>query len=267
MRTDNVFLGSLTHNGLLDYRMAKAFFVAASRNHQIMYKVQQTSLLASGCNSLWCDALNNRENANLKWFAMLHADIVPQDWWLDNLIEIAESSDADMLSAVVPIKGPDGVTSTAVSSRDPFVRFCRLTTRQVNHDSMPSVFSIDTLKSLCNLPEFQHLERAFHSDYNDGGKPFLLLNTGCFVCRIDRPWAHEVFFTIRDRIEQSLGGAWMVRQEPEDWFFSRMVASAGGKVMATKHLRVEHIGPVAYDSTQQWGKLWDPGLIMQPPIA
>lgn len=259
---DNVFLGTITHNGCLDYRMAKSFFVGATRTRQIMYKIQQTSLLAGGCNNLWCDALNNRTRANLKWFAMLHADVVPEDWWLDTLIGIAETNDADLVSAVVPIKDSQGVTSTAISTMDPFRRYCRLTMQQINHPKMPRTFSIDTLKNLSTDSDFATLAPAFQPDYND--TPYLLVNTGCFVCRLDKPWSNQVFFTIRDRIEQALGGVFVASQEPEDWFFSRAVASAGGRVLATSQIRVEHVGSVTYKSNAVWGNPVDPAIITEP---
>lgn len=259
---DNAFLGTITHNGGLDYRMAKAFFVTATRTRQVMFKIQQTSLLAGGCNNLWCDALNNRSYAQLKWFAMLHADVVPEDFWLDSLIGIAETNDADVVSAVVPIKDSQGVTSTAIGTRDPFRRYCRLTMQQVNHPKMPRTFSIDTLKSLANDPDFSALAPAFSPDFND--TPYLLVNTGCFVCRLDRPWSTQVFFTIRDRIEQALGGAYVAAQEPEDWFFSRAVAAAGGRVLATSQVKVEHVGSVGYKSNTVWGNPIDPAILIEP---
>ena len=257
MNTDNAFLGCITHNGQLDYRMAKSFFVTAAKDRSVMFKCHQTSLLAGGCNTLWCDALNNMAQAGLKWFSLLHADIVPEDWWLDKLIAIAEENDADMLSAIVPIKGPEGVTSTAISSHDAFRRYTRLTMKQVNDPAMSATFDIDQLK---NLPPFA---KAFRPEYNENGNPYLLVNTGCFVCRLDREWVQreDVMFTINDRIRQGIGGNYLAYQEPEDWYFSRMVAKVGGKVMATREVKVEHIGAISYKSNTVWGQETDPAQL------
>src|SRR5690349_4749240 len=111
LKEGNVFLGSITHNGQLDFRMARIFYGFACRERAMLQVVQQSSLLASACNNLWCKALNNRVKDNLKWFVLLHADIVPEEWFVVKLIALAEQHDADVMSAVVPIKEPTGVTS------------------------------------------------------------------------------------------------------------------------------------------------------------
>ncbi len=101
----NVFLCSPTHNGLIDNRMAKAFLGEASEEHHILNVVQQSSLLANARNNLMVyGALNVMKTYNLTWFAMLHSDIVPEPFWLDKLIKIAEENGADLLSVVVPHK-------------------------------------------------------------------------------------------------------------------------------------------------------------------
>ena len=117
--------------------MAAMFFSHASQERAILHRLQQTSLLASACNNLWCDALNKRMQDNLKWFVLVHADVVPEPMFADKLIAIAEKHDADLVSAVIPIKDENGLTSTAISGPDHFTRFTRLTTKQVNHPHFP----------------------------------------------------------------------------------------------------------------------------------
>src|SRR5438034_6910050 len=99
----------------------------ASREHRVAEATETNSLLAGNCNVHWCEALNLREQNELKWFAMLHSDVIPEAFWLDKLIAEAEKHQADMMSAVVPIKTDQGLTSTAICRPGgPFGRFQRL---------------------------------------------------------------------------------------------------------------------------------------------
>ena len=243
IKEGNVFLGSITHNGLLDHRMARMFFNYASGERYMQTVVHQTSLLANACNFLWCNALNTRKDYNLKWFVLLHADIVPEEWFVDKLIALAEKYDADLLSAVVPIKEQSGVTSTAISGADDFTRTTRLTMKQVNHPDMLETFGIEDVS--------QFLLEKYDINVPAAGR--LLVNTGCMVARLDRPWCSQVEFSIRDRIVQELGGIYTAQVEPEDWYFSRKVAEHGGKVMATRAIKTQHIGNIPYLSNKVWG--------------
>lgn len=240
LKPGTVFITTLTHDGKLDYLMAKAFYLTPLKERLALYMPRQTSLLAAGYNHLWCQALSHRLEHNLKWFAMLHGDIVPENFWIDKLINEAEKYDADVMSAVVPIKEASGVTSTAISGPDDFTRFTRLTMKQVQ--TLPETFDINT-------PELIKISKS----PTQFKIPLLLVNTGCFVCRLDRPWCDRVHFTIRDEIRTQIGGALTYHVEPEDWYFSRRVAEEGGKVMATRVVKLEHIGTHAYKSNEVWG--------------
>lgn len=253
LKEGNIYLGSLTHSGQLDFKMSRVFYSFASQERAIMSTIQQSSLLAAGCNHLWCDALNNRERHNLKWFVLLHADIAPEQWFVDKMIDIAEKNDADLLSAVVPIKNMEGITSTALSGPDSFTRLTRLTMKQIQHPNFPKTFDWwDAFNALsCKLPEDLRIEFPEEGDVSK--KPFLLVNTGCMVCRLDRPWSHQAYFTINDRIVPGMGGTFKAEVEPEDWFFSRRVAELGGKVMATSEITLEHVGSMAFYSNRVWG--------------
>lgn len=237
-----VFLGTLTHDGRIDQYMARAFYRVACKSRPLMYYPKQTSLLANGYNEMWCYAINSKTEANLKWFAVLHADIVPDDFWLDTLIAEAETHDADIMSAVVPIKDPNGVTSTAISGRTPFDRYARITMYELAQ--LPPTFAAIDAVGVCQWElKPEHRQKL----------PFLLVNTGCFVCRLDRPWIYDVHFTIRDQIRIGVGNKLSAHVEPEDWHFSRRIAECGGKVMATKKVNVHHLGGRAYKSTDRWG--------------
>lgn len=261
LKPGNVYLCSITHNGQIDQRMAGNFFTQASQERALLFKLQQTSLLASACNNLWCDALNRRNADNLKWFVLVHADVVPEPLFVDKLIAIAEQHNADLVSAVIPIKDDNGLTSTAISGPDDFTRLTRITTKQVNHPHFPATFDVnDACEALLKkLPDELRL-----IDYDiPVAWPMLrlLVNTGCMVARLDREWCAHAYFTINDRIVMQPGGTFASEVEPEDWFFSRKVAELGGKVMATRTVRVEHLGGIPYRSDRGWGKNIDPATI------
>jgi GT2 family glycosyltransferase len=249
---DNIFLGCPTHNGQIEHRTIKSLFTEASANHRVLVKVHQTSLLAAGCNQMLCDALNGVQGESFKWFAMLHSDIAPEALWLDKLIDLAEANGADLLSAVVPIKNSEGVTSTAISfPGDPFTRFARLTQRQIRRKGFPTTFDVKGALVYFN-PYTPHYPEPLADS-------ILLVNTGCMVVRLDKPWSHELYFTIRDRIVRTMNG-FEAHVEPEDWFFSRRVHELGGKVMATSAVAVEHVGSYAYRNDREWGYEFDPAM-------
>lgn len=200
------------------------------------------SLLAQGFNGAWCEALNKQEEGeNIKYFAMLHDDVVPPDWWLDTLWEDLESSGADLMAAVVPIKDMFGNTSTAI-------------------DSTGDRFSVERR---IHLAEIQRLPKVFSAaDCNYPGR-FLLANTGCWICRLDRPWKDAVdehgnkvaFFTVNDKICRSpTTGKWICPVEPEDWFFSRQLGSLGAKVLCTSRMIIQHYGLMPFSSAGNWSQ-------------
>lgn len=263
MQSKNVFLGTMTHDGRLDYRMARKFYAAATKVHNVMYVAQQSSLLAFAYNDLWTKALNLAQKHDLTYFAILHADINPDDFWLDKLIDLLESHNADVMSAIVPIKDKTGLTSTAISGPDNFTKLTRLTTHQVNHKAFPKTFDImGAIKGLQDWrdampPTNIDWKELFNSDDEILTRK-LLVNTGCFVCRIDRPWSKNVYFSIQDRIVPLAGGQLVAQVEPEDWFFSRLAAEQNARVMATTEVQVGHVGTVSYLSASTWGENNDP---------
>jgi len=252
MTPSNVLLTCPLYDGRLDAGTARSLWSTASQAHRISVLPLGSSLLAANCNSLWCHGLNNRAAANLKWFAMLHADIELEYWWLDMLIAEAEKYNADLMSAIVPIKDDRGLTSAAISQPgSQFRQFCRLTMRQARHELFPDTFGInEAADALERLPEPLRIANV--------PREFLLVNTGCFVCRLDRPWCEHVWFAMHDGIEQ-VNGQWGPVQQSEDWVFSRKVAEQGGKVMATRIIPLAHKGGSQFLSTQVWGHPRDIG--------
>lgn len=214
-----IFLAIPTYDGQICASTANVLDYA-SKKHGVIKAINQTSLLANGFNKLLCLALNSRKEHNIKWFAMLHADIIPEKFWLDKLIDLAEEHDADLLSAVVPIKDASGDTSTAFGlENDPWGSVYRL--NYVYLKSLPEPFSID--------------------DVEDAIGNILLVNTGCMILNIEKDWNPGLYFTIRDQIVSD-GEKFIPQVIPEDWNLSRMVAAHGGKVMATTAIELKHVG-------------------------
>jgi SAM-dependent methyltransferase len=239
-----VFLGQPGY-GEVTAGAARAFWRATQLpSHQVVYQYRQGSLLAANFNRLWADALNlAHKGQRVDYFAMLHADVEPQDWWLDTLINELEARNLDVLGAVVPIKDAKGLTSLALArdDGDTWRPHCRL--------SMSDVF---------RLPE------TFTSE--DLGRP-LLLNTGLWVCRFDLEWARKVRFTINDRIVYDIyKNEYIAEVEPEDWYFSRLCHELGLKVGATRKIRLTHRGPAPFSNERPWGQFFDSSWTDRSPV-
>lgn len=246
-----VYLGVPTYDGRIDIRTARVVFTETSQR-PLITKLNASSLLARNFNEIYCGALNARidlkDKYDIKWFAMLHADIIPEPWWLDKMIAIAEQHGADLLSAVVPIKDGEGMTSTGISllNETPFFSSSawRFSQTEINDPNFPETFSIN------DLPE-NHFPKEILRNR------FLLVNTGCMIMRLDQTWSDVVHFTINDRIVNDQNG-YRCEVESEDWFLSRMVYQYGGKVMATKAISLQHVGQQSFHSKAVWGNSIDP---------
>ncbi len=199
--------------GQLTAGAARGFWRATARPNSMWFHYNEGSLLAANFNTLWCKALNlGVEGRPPKYFAMQHADIEPEDFWLDKLIEELEAKNLDVLGVPAPIKDNCGLTSIALGREDgdTWRVNCRLTTSEIHR--LPETFTTD------DIP----------------GKLPLLLNTGLWVSRFDMKWATKVFFTINDRIVQTPDGRYTPQTEPEDWFFSRLLHELGLKIGCTR---------------------------------
>lgn len=191
---------------------------------------QTGSLLAQNFNGLWCYALNRSKRRGLDYFAMIHADVEPQDYWLDVLIEEMEEKHLDVLSCVIPIKDGKGITSTAVARDD--------------GDNWRPKFRI-TMHELFMLPE------TFTSE--DVGGP-LLLNTGLWVCKFNFEWCHKVHFEINDQIVHNKEtDSYFAQVEPEDWYFSRLLHELGLNIGATRKVKLAHKGSGVFTNLSPWG--------------
>lgn len=209
--------------------------VENARPLRVAVQSLQGSLLAQQFNALWCWALNaDYHGERVDYFAMLHSDVEPEDFWLDALIEELEARNLDMLGVAVPIKDQQGMTSLALDRQDG-----------------------DTWRPLCRLSmrEVHQLPETFTSE--DVGHP-LLLNTGCWVARFSGEWARQVSFTINDRIVfNSALQCYQAQVEPEDWYFSRLCHELGLRIGATRKIAVNHVGPKAFSNAIPFGEEFD----------
>lgn len=223
-----IYLGMPGH-GQCTEAAARGLWRASRDMDRVWVEYAAGSLLATNFNRLWCNALNlARRGEPVKYFAMLHDDVGPQDWWLDALVDELELEQLDVLGVVVPIKDPRGMTSIALDSGDPWRPLCRLAMSEVMR--LPATFTSQDL-----------------------GHP-LLLNTGCWVCRFDLSWARRAYFTINDRIViDEASGEFRVEVEPEDWFFSRGCHELGLKLGATRKIVATHRGKVDVCNQSPWG--------------
>jgi hypothetical protein len=199
------------------------------KSHHVELLANGSSLATGNFNRLWTWALNASRKGRVDYFAMIHSDIEPGEFWLDPLIDELEAKNLDVLGVVAPIKDGRGMTSTALAheSGDPYRLKARLT--------MAEVF---------RLPE------TFTSA--DVGAP-LLINTGLWVCKFREEWARKIYFTVNDRIMLDRDGEYIPQIEPEDWFFSRLLHELGLKVGCTRKIPLMHQGRTAYPNDRPWG--------------
>lgn len=241
----NIFLAIPTYDGRLESGTSMVAFAAPSQDHWIMPIAKPSSLLPGNCNTLYAWALNARERYKLNWFAMLHADVIPEPFYLDKMVAEAEKHGADLLSRAIPLKDDSGVTSTAISSGKDFGQFGRLTMKQLRHESFPQTFDI---YACCNA-----LERLPHPlGVSNVPRHALLANTGCMIVRLDRPWSEELFFQNIDAIVRLEDGTFQARDLSEDWFFTRLAAEKGAKVMVTTILTINHRGATDFPGHKDW---------------
>lgn len=201
--------------------------------------VAWTSILPYTFNLLWAGFLNMRRERPIRYVAMIHDDIRPADGWLDTLVGELERTDADMVSAVVPIKDHRGLTSTGVDDTGDEWNPRRL--------SMTEAFM---------LPE----------TFGDADLGFpVLLNTGLWVARFDRPWVERVCFRQCDKIERMPDGSFVPQTRPEDWDFSRQLRSLGCKIVATRKVKLTHERS-EWHNAAPWGK-WQSDEDTGKPLA
>lgn len=229
-----VFLALPSYAGKCSIGAAENFFLTPTRGKvNVVRGRANSSFLTKTFNDLWCSALNARK-FGVTHFAMIHDDITPEHHWLDILMDELVRLDADVVGAVSPIKTSAGWTSIAMSQSDadPWFRR-RLTMHEVYR--LPETFDAADVK--------EHL----------GFDGQLLMNTGLWVGRLDRPWCEQVCFDVYNRIVKR-DGEWHAEAISEDWLFGSWLNRLGAKVYVTRKATLMHDGTATYTTDHAWGE-------------
>jgi hypothetical protein len=219
----NVQISSPSYDGRIS-QGAMAGIMQATLNPELktLLRICDCSSLTRVFNTLWCQALNDRPN--ITHFAMIHDDIAPQPGWLDCMMGIMEKKKCDVLSAIVPQKTTQGLTSTAWDLGTGHYAIKRMTIRE-----------------------------AYKMDVTVDD-PNLLINTGLMLVDMRKPWVENICFRFEDDIIK-VDGKYQPVEISEDWYFSREARKLGAVLMATRAVDVKHMGRAAYVNTQPWGSL------------
>lgn len=229
LHTARVFVALPSYDGS---RFNALPLMALARECPLATPVEMTgSLLCQVFNQLWCMALQAHDAGEATHFLMMHADVVPiGDRWFSTLWDEFQRNEAEMMSAIVPVKSGDGLTSTAFESTDG-KRFRRLTTTE----------ALDGPVSFT--------------------RPNLLLNTGLMLIDLRAPWTRRVAFSTLDDIIW-VNGVPMTSSLGEDWRFTMMARLVGcrhDRIFATRVVPLTHVGSQRFPSTQAWGMPTDDG--------
>jgi hypothetical protein len=228
-----------------------------------VYDDHGSSLLADSFNYHWKTALNMQlAGRNVTRFIMLHDDVVPQDHWVDVLLGELDRMGADVVSSVIPIKDARGLTSTALDdTEDPWAVYRRLTLKEL--EELPETFDAhDCWKAGLS-------DNHWHPDHST--RP-LLVNTGCWAADFTRPWRWGCHFEITNRIvfqDESGGvvpaidyrpgmrGSFVNQVMSEDWGWGRQLARLGCRVLATRKVRLVHMGEAPYNNQDLGWGTWE----------
>ena len=213
-----------------------SFNAASLREHKggiaIARYSQNKGTACMNHNDCWAVMLNNRADAKLTHFAMIHGDVIAPAGWLDTLLAEMKAAGADILGAVIPLKDTRGLTSIGIEN--PRERFG---TKRL---SMAEVF-------------------ARPKTFTD---PAILLNTGLWLAKVaddkghPAEWCSKAWFSNDDdivfRADVGPAGTWVPRFRSEDWNFFERARDAGAKCYATRVVELVHEYPI-YHTRSVWG--------------
>lgn len=241
MNKASIFLAQPTYDFKIDARISNVITAELGRTIKVV-DPRSFSLIPYNFNLSWCECLNRRAEFEVDYFMMLHADVKPEPGFAGKMLAEMRRSGAHVLSAVVPFKNNSGLTSTALDFNVmdiPLELPRRLTMREVA--KLPETFSLADCREID--------ARAIH----------LLVNTGLML--VDLNFVHALgkdrkllCFAEYDWLVEDQDGKLAPRVLSEDWYFSRMAASMGGKVMATRKIHLTHLGPAEYPNYGEWGR-------------
>jgi hypothetical protein len=220
-----------------------------SKQHQVILRECDGSW--GNFNVLLALALNAAKQEQITHFAMLHADISPEEWWLDILLAEMDATGADAISVAVPIKDQRGVTSCGIG--DPACNW-----HPLKRFTMEELYAEKDGTPV--LPETFNAEDAGYPGYT------LLHNDGCILLDLRKELFHRTneaneliaYFAFPKRIVRLVNGELLAEGESEDWYFSRMLHELGAKTFITRKVRLQHEGTFSYPNTGPWG-VYDEG--------
>ncbi len=221
--TFNPLIAIPTYDGQICVGLAQALMQPFKAARPINVAFHQSSLLTKGFNSMWCEALNARDKRGITHFLMVHADIAPEVGFADILYDQMLDVGAQVISAISPMKSADGLTSTGRDLGDKIKRF---TLSEIHAMPYPTFSSAD-----------------------------LVVNTGLMLVDLRTDWAEKIVFHVDNSIRQDTDGRRYAISLSEDWHFSRQVRGFGGKIAATRSVRLEHMGSANYPNHAPWGRL------------
>lgn len=229
--------------GTFDWEMFKQSLHCSKGRHEV--RAANSHYGWDDMNRVWAHGLNEADAGNLDRFVMVHSDVVPEDWFVDHLLDVMADGGYDMVSASVALKDQTSLTSCGLG--DPNNTwggaFKRFTVRELN--AMPDVVTID------NFPQYP-------------GK-YLLHNTGCWAADMTRPVFRTTdadgfmiaCFDFPTKVARGEDGKWIVKRESEDWFFSRKLHELGAKTAIATRVQTYHMGKMGYPNFGDWGEYKD----------
>lgn len=194
----------------------------------------ECSILTQSFNVLWAKAYTLSHTMGVTHFAMLHADVVPEQFWLDKLFMIHQKTGADVVSVVLPIKDERGLTSTGFLPVDADIKYF-----PVRRLTLSEVYKLP--------PTFGGKDLA-----NAGYSPRMVINTGLFLAKLNTPWTNKVVFHMEDFIHYGKSRATMGCIS-EDWCFSDILYQNGVHYLATREVSACHVGSFNYSNHEVWG--------------
>lgn len=225
----SIYLGIPCHDGRLDKGHLESLLTYKSP-HLRAVNVMSQSMLTKNFNTLFAHALNERKKG-ITHFAMLHSDVVPEKMWLDKLYKLMNEHQADVISAIVPIKSEHGLTSTGFDE------------------------AIDGVEDWYYRPKRLTMTEAYKEFEPTFTNEKLLVNTGCMLIDIRKAWVEKIWFEFEDKIVEKEPGYFVPICVPEDWNFSRRARAMGAKLFATREVLTWHMGGGAFSNSQAWGSL------------
>lgn len=226
---EKVFVGIPSFDGRVHQDIVGAMLTATTKNRMAHFMTSSYSCLPYNFNVLFAAALNARKTHGITHFVMLHADVVPEAGWLDKIVDLANTHQADVLSVIIPIKNNKGITSTAFDVYPPENGF--------NATARP--------KRLTMHEAFTKHPPTFTDDK-------LVVNTGCMIIDLRKDWVENACFKFQDWFSK-IDGVISPVNIPEDWMFSREAKLAGAKLFATREISVKHFGSMFFPNTSGWG--------------